>query len=146
MAYHLAVGLSEAEADAKAARETRDYVIAELAQASSQIQKLNHIKASARAQALFWLFAGFIFSIAISFLIIARTALLPLESGSHAKAAVTVTGAPRPPGSDAANSTATAVHRGGSEISLPAGKPEALTRGGPPEARKSIAAATAKGS
>jgi hypothetical protein len=77
-AYYLALGLSEAEADAKAARETRDYMIAELAQASSQIQKLNHLKASARAQALFWLFAGFIFSILISIVIIARAALLPL--------------------------------------------------------------------
>jgi hypothetical protein len=142
MAYHLAVGLCEAEADAKAARETRNYIIAELAQASSQIQKLNHIKASARAQALFWLFTGFIFSIAISMLIIARTALLPLESGSHVEAAATVTGAPRTPDSDAANSTATAVHRRGSEIPLPAGKPEAVTPDSPPEARSSTAAAT----
>lgn len=139
VAYHLAIGLGEAEADANAARETRDYLIGELALASSQIQKLNQIKSSARAQALFWLFAGFIFSIAISILIIARAALLPLESGSHVEAAAT--GAYRPPDPDAPNSAAPAVHRGRSEIPLPAGVPLAVTPSESPGARNETAAA-----
>ncbi|HEX8379518.1 MAG TPA: hypothetical protein VF619_03085 [Allosphingosinicella sp.] len=138
--YYLAVGLSEVEADAKAVRETQDYLIAELAQASSQIQKLNRIKASARAQALFWLFAGFIFSIAISVLIIARTALSPLESESHVEAAAA--GTHRSPDSLEANSAAPAIRRGGGEIPVPTREPGAVTTVEPLETSNASAVET----
>jgi hypothetical protein len=126
--YHLARGLTQAEADAAAALETRDYLIAELAKSSSQIQKLNQIKASSRAQALFWLFVGFIFSIGLSVLIIGSAALSLPESGTHVQASGPAAArANNRSATRTADPAAAAVHRGGGEVPVPTGQPKALT-------------------
>ena len=125
--YHSGLGLNQIEADRAAARDIREYLIPQLAGASTQLQKLNHIKASARAQALFWLFAGFIFSVAVSATIIVGTALLPAEGDQNAKTShQVVAGSEQPDTAEPANSAAAAIHRRGGEVPVSAGAAAAV--------------------
>jgi hypothetical protein len=121
--FHAATGAAEAQADAAAARETREYLIKELAEASTHIQTLNQRKAYARAQALFWLGIGFIFWFAVSSAIIVDEKFFhskDIRSGPESRTATQGRGlgATNRAGFPAADAAPPAVHRGGSEPAI----------------------------
>jgi hypothetical protein len=121
--FHRGAGLDESSADAAAAADLERYLTEELAAASSEIQVLNHKKAYARAQALFWLSLGFIFWFFASTAIIVEQRLFEARSSNHGPRQGSSSGAParadRRFAPASPHPTAAAVHRGGGGSPVP---------------------------
>ena len=134
--FYRVSGSPEAKADAAAAEDVRDYLIRELAEASSQIQSLNQKKAKARARALVWLGTGFLFWFFASTAILVDERIIQKKASdgtvrtAPAAQSQAGAGANGPAGTDAANSAAAAVRRGGSG-SFPRSEPARLEPAAP---------------